>query len=452
VIKRLSALSQKLAATLAVSALGLVLSPSSARADVVFYEKDGWGVYTRGLIASHYQLASGDPDPATSHGVLVGGKLMTTSVDDACNSMEPAPTPTNPAMTRCKASLSLSRIRSGFIGTQLGVGVRRTITPDVKVDSLVAINLADVSSSRNQEINKGVDVREAWASLSGSFGAFKFGRHFLIFGSGSAPVVLISHKYSLGHPCFVDFTTIACGPVGAGPIYADFDAQLRYETPRFVGLQFQVAASDPWVGPGFDITPLPRFDAELNFDQSFGEGIRARVFLEGTYQQLKRRASGPTNALKEATLMGGFGSAIVDIMGFAIGGGGWQCKGCGTRQVAELGIDTANPLFFDNQAFDLRTSRGFFGNAGYTIAGFTLAAGGGAAYVQPTTADAPELMGLPQSTLVSVLHSSTEFHVTAAYQWDAVAFGIEYMRWANKWHYGEKQDVNFAGGGANFIW
>jgi predicted porin len=435
VINRLSAFCLKLATTLAALSVGLMLSPSSASADVVFYEKDGWGVYTRGLIASHYQMAIGDADPVTSHGVLVGGKILPQGATDTLDQ-----------------SLTLSRIRSGFVGTQLGIGVRRTITPDVKVDSLVAINLADISSNRNQEINKSVDVREAWAAVATPGGTFKLGRQFMIFGSGSAPVVLISHRYNVGNPCFVNFPTIACASVGAGPMYAGFDAQLRYETPRFAGLQFQVAVSDPWVGPGYQITPLPRFDAELNFDQSFGEGIRARVFLEGIYQEVQRREI--TNVLTKGKVMGGFGSAVVDIAGFAIGGGGWQCTGCGTRQVFEVGVDGANPLAYDNERFELRTARGFFGNAGYTFMGFTIAAGAGAAFVKPTFADAPELQNppLPQSTRVSVLHSSTEYHVTFTKQIDAIVLAVEYMHWANKWHYGEKQDVNYGGLGANYVW
>jgi hypothetical protein len=449
VIKRLPAFGLKLATTLAAAALGLVLSPSSARADVQFFEKDGWGVYTRGLIASHYQLAIGDPDPTTSHGVLVGGKILTPSVTDGCGEMTPNPMPGQPPI--CKPTLTVSRIRSGFIGTQLGVGVRRQITPEVKVDSLVAINLADISSNRNQEINKSVDVREAWAHVHTPVGSFKFGRQFMIFGSGSAPVVLISHKFAVGNPCFIDYPTIACASVGAGPMYAGFDAQLRYETPRFVGLQFQTAVSDPWVGPDFQITPYPRVDAELNFDQTFAEGVRARLFLQGVFQEVRRRNPPPANELKKGQVVGGFASAVFDVAGFAIGGGGWQCKGCGTRQVFEVGVDRANPLAFD-KLFDLRTGRGFFGNAGYTIVGFTVAAGAGAAFVKPTNNDAPELVGGTPSSSVSVLHSSTEFHVTLAYQWDSLVVSAEYMRWANKWHYGEKQDVNYGGAGANFVW
>jgi hypothetical protein len=427
----------------------LTLAASEARADVVFFEKDNWSVYTRGLIASHYQYAFGDADPATTHGVLVGGKILPGGAADTCSGMEPD----GLGGMRCKPpTLKLSRVRSGFVGTQLGIGVRRKITDRVKVDSLVAINLADIGSNRNQEINKSVDVREAWAAVETPAGTFKFGRQFMIFGSGSAPVVLISHKYAVGNPCFVNFPTIACGPVGAGPLYAGFDAQLRYETPRFAGLQFQVAASDPWVGSGFQMSPRPRFDAELNFDMSFNEQTRLRVFAEGVTETVQRREI--NNTLTEGNVLGGFGSAVFNIAGLAIGGGGWQCKGCGTRQVFEVGIDTANPLAFDNAEFKLRTSRGFFGNAGYTLMGFTLAAGYGQAMVRPNPTDAPELLNppQPQSNRVSVLHSSTEYHVTFTKQIDALVLTAEYMHWNNKWHYGEKQNVNYTGLGANYVW
>lgn len=426
----------KLAISMLGSVLGLTLATSNARADVVFFEKDNWAVYTRGLIASHYQYASGDADPATDHGVLVGGKILPGGAADTFDPKHP--------------TLKLSRIRSGFVGTQLGIGVRRRINDQVKVDSLVAVNLADISSNRNQEINKSVDVREAWAAVETPGGTFKFGRQFMIFGSGSAPVVLISHQFGTGNPCFVNFPTIACASVGAGPIYAGFDAQLRYETPRFAGLQLQVAAADPWIGPGYGITKLPRFDAGIEFDQSFAENFRVRAYLQGVWQQVQRRET--TNVMTTGTVTGGFGSAIVNFAGLAVGGGGWQCKGCGTRQVFEVGVDSANPLAYDNEKYELRTSRGFFGNAGYTFMDFTLAAGAGAAFVKPTAQDAPELSGGAPSTRVSVLHSSTEFHVTFAKRFDAIVLEAEYMLWKNKWHYGEKQDVTYAGLGANYVW
>jgi hypothetical protein len=272
----------------------------------------------------------------------------------------------------------------------------------------------------------------------------------MIFGSGSAPVVLISHKYAVGNPCFVNFPTIACGPVGAGPLYAGFDAQLRYETPRFAGLQFQVAVADPWVGPGFQISSLPRFDAGLDFDKNFTDTVRLRLYAQGVWEKVQRREI--SNVMTTGTVLGGFGSGVLNIGGLAVGAGGFQCRGCGTRQVFEVGVDTANPLAFDNSEFKLRTSRGYFGNAGYTFLGYTLAAGAGQAFVRPNPTDAPELQGLPPSNRVSVLHSSTEYHVTFTKQIDAIVLTAEYMHWNNKWHYGEKQDVNYTGLGANFVW
>jgi predicted porin len=424
--KRFSLASFRVVAALAGAAFG-VTAATPAKADVVFYEKDNWSVYTRGLIATHYQYAFGDGDPAAAQGVLVGGKILPGAATDPINQ-----------------KLKLSRIRSGFIGTQLGVGVRRIISDRVKVDSLIAINLADVSSNRNQEINKSVDVREAWAAVETPVGTFKFGRQFMIFGSGSAPVVMISHKYGVGNPCFVNFPTIACASVGAGALYAGFDAQLRYETPRFAGLQFQVAASDPWIGPGYQMTSTPRFDAELNLDLKFGDTGRVRAFAQGVTQTIKRR--NVDLSLTTGTVMGGMGTAVLEVAGLAIGGGGWQCKGCGTRQVFEVGVDSANPLAYDNTTFDLRTARGFFGNAGYTFYDFTLAAGAGAAYVRPTVSDAAA------NTPVSVLKSSTEYHVTFTKKIDAIALIAEYMHWKNTWHFGEKQDVTYTGLGANFVW
>ena len=452
-MNRFRVASLQLATVAAACAASVLFSAPKARADVTFYDKDGWAVYTRGAIASHFQYAFGDGDPNTTHGVLVGGKILPGGATDPrgeCTTTVVAGASTE----TCKPTLSLSRVRSGFIGTQLGIGVKRKISERVDVDSLVSINLADISSNRNQEANKSVDVREAWAAVHTPVGTFKMGRMFEIFGSGSAPVVLISHQFGVGNPCFVNAPTIACASVGAGPLYAGFDAQLRYETPRFAGLQFQVAASDPWVGPGYLMTPMPRFDAELNYDQNFTETMRLRLFAEGVFQEVERRDN---MELQKGTVLGGMGTAVLNVAGLAVGGGGWQCSGCGTRTVFEIG-DAANPLAYDSE-YTLRTARGFFGNAGYTIQGFTIAAGGGMAFVKPTTVDAPELVVDPttgqlgaQNTSISILNSSMAYHATLTKKIDAVILTAEYMHWKNKWHYGETQDQTYTGIGANFTW
>jgi hypothetical protein len=203
------------------------------------------------------------------------------------------------------------------------------------------------------------------------------------------------------------------------------------------------------------MTPLPRFDAELNYDQQFTPTARLRIFVQGVFQELERRDQ--MNALVKQTVLGGMGTGILEVAGLAVGGGFWQCRGCGTRMVMEIG-DSANPLAHDGK-YTLRTARGMFGNAGYTMFGYTLAAGGGAAFVKPTAADAPEqtidpATGAPgaQNVSYSILKQSLAYHVTFRKQIDAVVLSAEYMHWKNKWHYGEEQDQTYTGLGANYTW
>jgi len=78
----------------------------------------------------HYQLMFGDGDPATTHGVLVGNKIEPIGAEDPRDN-----------------KLFLSRVRSGFIGTQIGFGVGRQISETVHVDSLLAVSLNDIRAT-----------------------------------------------------------------------------------------------------------------------------------------------------------------------------------------------------------------------------------------------------------------------------------------------------------------
>jgi len=139
------------------------------------------------------------------------------------------------------------------------------------------------------------------------YGSLKFGRMFSIFGSASAPVILLAYRYGVGNPCFASQNTIACASVGAGPLFAGFDSQIRYISPRALGLEFQLAVSDPVIGPAYHMSPLPRFDAELNYDRSFGPSGKLRVFGQGIAEKLQRVDG---DNLKSVTV---WGAMVMDI-------------------------------------------------------------------------------------------------------------------------------------------
>jgi hypothetical protein len=151
----------------------------------------------------------------------------------------------------------------------------------------------------------------------------------------------------------------------------------------------------------------------------------------------------------DGNVWGGMGAAILEVSGFSVGGGGWAGSGIGTRGIMEA-EDGANPLGYDvtHGTYELRQFRGFFGNVAFDYHGTALAVGGGTTFVRPTADDADET----KMTTSSVLKQQTEYHVVFTQKFDALVFTAEYMHWKSQWHWGEVQNLNFAGVGANFVW
>ncbi|HEY2900847.1 MAG TPA: porin [Polyangia bacterium] len=409
------------------------MSAGQARADLTIYDKDGWSFYTSGLVAAHYQLITGAADPQFKNSLsAAGGQILDErSTSDVRNN-----------------TITLSDIRSGFIGTQIGFGVNRQINERVRVTSFLSISMNGVNSNRGQNYLKDVDYREGWAAVEGPYGTFKFGRMFGLFASSSGEVMLMAFRYGVGHPCAINNAGISCGSSGAGPLYAGFDAAFRYTSPRLAGLQFQVAVTDPDVGVGLQMSPYPRVDTELNFDQTFGPA-RVRLYGQSMWDRIETSSmamGGMPGTLIVHDVWGAMGTGIVNVGGFGLGGGGWTGKGIGERVPMEAS-DPANPLAFDKSANkELRLFRGFFGNVQYDYQGTVLTGGGGILFVRPTALDNSDMAAN------DVLKQQFEFHATLSHKFDAIVLEAEYMRWTSEWHFGEKQVLNFMGLGANYVW
>jgi hypothetical protein len=417
-----------------IAAVSLVLALSfaagAARAELILYDKDGWRFFTAGRVEGHYQLIMGDGDPI-SHNRLVGGQIQNTVTQDEKN------------------HLVDSRIRSGFVGSQIDFGVSNKLSENLEARGTIGAWVAGIDSSKGSPpVSKNFDVREAWGSLAGRFGTFVFGRAFSIFGSASGDVNNYAFMYAVGHPCLADTSTIACGSVGAGPLYAGFNAQLRYETPRFAGLQAQVSAEDPSSLPDFHITHVPRFEGEVSYRAEFSHDGLVVVQGQGLVQQLGR-LNAARDGTESVTAWGAMGVARFEIVGFKLGGGAWTGKGMGTHNALQQD-DQAKPLAHDLPGGifpgdELRGFRGFFGNLVYGYRGVALAVGGGGAFVQETVSDAAAIS-------TSLLKQNIEYHAVLTYQLKSVIFSAEYMHWKSTWYLGESQSLDFIGAGSTFVW
>ena len=416
------------------------MSSSRARAEVTLFDRDGWTFQTTGLVAAHYQLVKGDADPIGTGMTLVGGKIG----DDHLSSNLTNNTDT------------ISDIRSGFIGTQIGFAVNRQISPTVHVDSFLAASVNGINSNRGQDTAapKGVDYREAWAQVVGPYGTLKFGRMFGLFASSSAAVVSMAYQYGVGHPCVVDASTIACGSVGAGPLYAGFDAAFRYISPRIAGFQLQVSIVDPDVGDIAQMSPYPRVDADLNFDQTFG-GARLRLFGQSMYNRIES-SSAMTMTVTPHTIWGVMGTGLLDVGPISLGAGAWTGDGVGERIPLEA-ADPSHPIAWDSSGA-LRSFLGFYGNAQVNFQDTAVTVGGGELKVKLTPLD---LMGGEQ---VLVLTDQYEGHITASHKFASVLVAnVEYMYWHSDWqgdptmagvagYQAPKQSISFMGAGMNYLW
>lgn len=402
------------------------LAPSgAARAEITIFEKDGASVFTSGRSAAHYQVIFGDgtPAPAMAGGTLTG--FRTDAAADASN------------------KVITSRIRSGWVGAQLNFGVIAPVTPDIKSKTFFSFNVDDITNDREKTAGNGIDIREAFTQLDGSFGTITFGRALSIFGTAlAASTYMYSFGNGVGHPCTVDGQAITCGPVNAGTIFPGFNAQVQYTTPRLGGVGARVALVDPSL-PSLDdgtypytLRPLPRVEGELSYELAFGESGKVIVLGQALWQHLGRPAM--ATASTSAQVLGGIIGGRAEVANFKLGLGFWGGKGLGTGVPMQSG-----------QAVDptgaLRGFKGYLANAMYSIGAWDVGAGVGGSLVSETADD-------QATALRSLISSNTAIHGVLYRHIGGLVLGAEFMHWISHWHRGEKQAINFAGVGANYLW
>jgi predicted porin len=437
-MRRLGTLCPRIAPIILLGAVWL--SAARANATITLFDQDGWTFQTTGLVAAHYQLIMGDADPLGGGKNLIGGRVL-----DEHTAADQRDMPN---------SLTMSDIRSGFIGTQVGFGLNRQISPTVRIESLLAASVNGINSNRGQDFAapKGVDYREAWAQVVSPYGTLRFGRMFGLFASGSAAVQMMAWQYGVGHPCVVDASTISCGSSGAGPLYPGFDAAFRYISPRFAGFQLQLSIADPNVGNLGKMSPYPRVDTDVNFDQTFGT-TRIRLIGQSMFNRI---ANSTATDIRNINIWGVMGTGLLDVGPVSIGGGGWTGAGVGERIPLEA-ADAANPIYADSTGA-LRNFLGFYGNLQAHFGASAVTVGGGELLVKLTDND------LSTNTAALVLKDQWEGHLVFNHRFaDCLVLNVEYMRWHTDWqddpsmvgmpgyeHF--KQSLNFMGFGLNYVW
>lgn len=131
----------------------------------------------------------------------------------------------------------------------------------------------------------GIDFRQTFLTIGGSFGEFKIGRDIGLFASeGILNDITLLSSGTPGSNVAPGNTTL--GRIGVGYIYTDFQPQITYSSPKFGGGQLAIGIFQPinsLTAPAQSNTS-PGFQAKLTYDANLG-GATTRFWVSGVTQR-----------------------------------------------------------------------------------------------------------------------------------------------------------------------
>ena len=420
-----------------LSLLTVVLVPRSALAEKIVFKGDDWQVYTDGRVGAFLSYVHGDGSP-----------VATQVIDGVPETINGGLWPATPETTQSgdpQGTIDMMRLRSGFIGNLLGVGVRNQITPWTTLSGYIQIWAYVESELRNKANPNIPDVRQGYAKLEGLWGSFLAGRTRTLTSRGATDInVLYAHRWGVGFPNSIDSKGPTQGMVGFGVLGSGFGAAMIYATPVLAGFQLSVGAFDPATlgGPGWNGTKYPRPEAELTFEGKFAQTGKIVLFANGAHQKLYKPGQcipAPTNPCDETVLGVGYGGRF-ELGPVHLGVAGHYGKGLGLSYALE------NSYAVADAETHLRWGDGYYVQSQFVIRKFDVFAGWGIARIFLTDLDL-------RSPAVSVIKYQMGINGGIVYNVTPnLHFDLEYFRAEARWWLGERQVLNTGAFGMTFNW
>jgi hypothetical protein len=420
--------------------------PGRASAEKVLIKGDGWEVFTDGRVAGFASYVHGDGAPVPTMVMNPDGTTTVTQNTDGggFSGQTEKKTPFD------QGTIDMWRLRSGFLGNQLGIGVRGQVTPWTTFTTYVQIWAYIESDARTKGFPNPADIRQGYGKLEGPWGSFLAGRTRTLFSRGATDInVLYAHRWGVGFPAAIDGKGPTQGMVGFGVLGSGFAGGMIYGTPRLGGLQLNIGAFDPTQlsGGGWFRTKYPRAEAELTFERTFGATGKIVLFGNGAYQNVYKDGFCQTTATSpgpcEATAEGvGYGGRL-ELGPVHLGAAGHYGKGLGLSYALEnsyAALDSqGNPRTFD----------GYYVQSQFVIGSVDLFAGWGITRVFLTDFDRAN----PVTPPVSVIKFQMGVNAGIVYNYRPnIHFDLEYFRAEADWWLGEKQILNTGAFGMTVNW
>ncbi|MCL2912757.1 porin [Shewanella corallii] len=304
--------------------LSLALISSGANAAITLYEDDTHSVSTDLLVNVFYSNASND-------------KLADAS--DPNSGM---------------VSRDQSRVRIGFLPNYIGFNYNTSVN-DLKIGARASfwVTLNDTDLHRGAEglgTRSGIDVRQFYATVDGSWGQVLLGKDFGLFSRSNilTDELLLGHGQTSDYYGLIDGGNVSFGNIGSGYTYPFPKSQITYRTPDFSGFQLAVGVMDPNKSSASSSEDMPRFETELTYNWE-KESTNFKAYASAVTQSSE-------DGNKDTDSNGFAGGLRVGFAGFALNASGFSTEGLGTV----AGLDT---IIVD----EINESKGYLVQGSYSI-------------------------------------------------------------------------------------
>jgi hypothetical protein len=420
-------------AQLAAFAVAALCLPA-ARADVPLVKtENNWEVFTNGRVNAFVTYGAGDSNPVPQPGEFIplGGGLNTEYDNIPRVGPDGMPLPG-------QGTFISTRLRSGFVPTVVGLGLRGPLGDTTKLTVYVSFwGTIETESQRKTSPNVPT-FQEGYLKVEGRWGAVTAGRSLALFSRGAVETdYLYAHGYAVGFPGNINDRGPTTGLIGFGVLAAFFSPGVVYATPSLGGLQLNVGVYDPTPIPGtWEQTRYPRPETELTYDLQ-RDRFKLHLFGNGAYQTLYNAAL----TTHETMLGGGYGGRV-EVGPVHLGASGHYGKGLGLAYALQGGAVSVGP----SPANQLRTFDGYsvFGQLALGRVDVNLGWGISRTYRLQSDIDAGNISILKRqwaASAVLVWHVSERIHLA-----------LDYLHGDAKWFLGESQKFDFVSTGATATW
>ncbi len=266
------------------------------------------------------------------------------------------------------------RVKNGFLPNILAFNIKAPTMNGLDLGARFGFYPGSAQSNTKNTFNGQIDMREVFFTVDGNFGQLMIGKGLSLFlGQNLLTEQTLMGAGQLGSALSLSDAGVTLGRIGYGYIYPNFNAQIRYTTPDMAGFKFAIGAYDPSIigsaagttgltndkdvaiGIAATETKMPRFEGEISYAGTFGDGGVLKAYTNGMWQEADFAATS-----EDVTAWGVSGGIIVGMGGFELSGSAFTGEALGTN----LMLDTDS---LDSTGEE-RETMGYIAQLTYTMA------------------------------------------------------------------------------------